>query len=68
MSDLPFWRHEVPLPRREDYANEEDYEQAMNMWAHDQLYGWDEDLHQYELELAFERWLEEVEPTAYEPD
>lgn len=33
----------MELPRFEDYETVEDYEQAMNMWAHDRLYGEQED-------------------------
>jgi len=64
--DTPLWRHEVPLPRQEDYTSQEDYDQAMNMWAHDQLYGWEEDLYAYERKVEFERWLEEHQCSPYD--
>lgn len=33
----------MELPRFEDFDTAEEYEQAMNMWAHDRLYGQQDD-------------------------
>lgn len=33
----------MELPQLEDFDTVEEYEQAMNMWAHDRLYGQQED-------------------------
>lgn len=53
----PLWRYEMELPQRNDFDNEEDYDYAMNLWAHDRLYGWEDDLSAYEREQEYEREL-----------
>jgi hypothetical protein len=47
----------MEMPNPKDFDNEQDYEQAMNMWAHDCLYGWDEDRRRYEDEQEYEHSL-----------
>lgn len=55
----PLWRYEMELPQRNDFDNEADYDYAMNMYAHDQLYGWEDDLRAYEQQEEWERqWIE----------
>ena len=53
----PLWRYEMELPQRNDFDNEADYDYAMNMYAHDQLYGWEDDLRAYEQQEEWEREL-----------
>jgi hypothetical protein len=66
MTDKPFWRHEMELPNSGDFDNLEDYEQAMNMYAHDRLYGLDDDRTAFEKEQEHELDLLYDEEEGYE--
>lgn len=54
MCDKPLWRHEMELPMFDDFDNEQDFEQAMNMWVHDKLYGLDDDRSAFEKQQEYE--------------